>query len=138
MAKKPESRLQRRIRDRLEKEVGGWWFKVHGSMFQVAGVPDLVGCVNGMFFALEVKTEDGDTSEIQDETIRRIKLEGGGATVVVTPKEAVAFVKEHLRKAGRLSEARGPVRARHPDGGSDLRTRNRKDVDRHWRRRSTR
>lgn len=100
---KPESRRQRKIRQELKAEVGGWWFKVWGGPFQQAGIPDILGCCCGLFFAFEVKTDEGETSKIQDVTIEDIRELGGGvAEVVRTPEEAVRFVKKALRAAGRL------------------------------------
>lgn len=98
MAKKPESRLQQRIRKALEEEVGGWWVKIHGGPFQDAGIPDLIGCVEGRFFALEVKCEDGRVSSIQTVTMDKIRRKGQGvAAVVLTPEEAVDVVRQALR-----------------------------------------
>lgn len=130
MAKKAETGLQRRIRAALERELGGWWFKVWGGPFQVAGIPDLVGCVCGMFFAIEVKTPTGEPSDIQIETIKRINAEGGGyAFIAVTPEEAVREVRQCLEKAGRLPAARRAVRIERANGGSILRAGDREDLD---------
>lgn len=97
MSKKPESRLQLKIRHELEREVGGFWFKVHGSEYQDAGLPDLIGCRGGLFFGFEVKTDSGEPSRIQLETIKKIKMNGGGvASVVTTPEEAIFLVRQAL------------------------------------------
>ncbi len=105
--RQPEARLQRRIREALEKQVGGWWFKVHGGPFQQAGIPDLVGCVDGYFFAFEVKTDKGKPSPIQLHTIARIRTRGGAcAHVVTTPQEAIDFVCQHLEQARSVSKGR--------------------------------
>lgn len=135
MSTQPESRLQRRIKKALLKAVGGWWVKIHGGPFQQAGIPDLIGCVEGLFFALEVKTPTGDTSEIQRFTLKAIRKEGGAiAKVVITPEAAVECVEDALRKAGRLSAARRRLVDGKAKRGPVLRTRDRKDVD-HGRRR---
>jgi hypothetical protein len=98
MVKKAESRLQLKIRKALEKEVGGVWFKIHGSMFQ-AGIPDLIGCVQSLFFALEVKVDNGVATPLQLDTIHRIAKQGRGcATVVRSVDEAVTIVKAHLER----------------------------------------
>lgn len=103
MAKKEESRLQLRVRKQLETDVGGWWFKVHGGPFQVAGLPDLIGCVDGMFFGFEVKTATGSTSKLQDYTLEQMRERGGAHVYVVTsPEEAVRYVRRALEKTGRL------------------------------------
>lgn len=94
MAKQPESRLQQRIRAALEAAFpGSWLFKVHGGPFQPAGVPDLVGTVEGLFIGLEVKMPDGTVSPIQARTIEMIRAAGGIAEVVTSVEEAIAAVK---------------------------------------------
>jgi len=100
MVMKPESRLQRRIQTALKREVGGWWTKIHGGPFQAAGIPDLIGCVEGLFFAFEVKRpHGGKISEIQEATIRKINRDGKGVAMVVTsPKEAVNAVRSAMAK----------------------------------------
>lgn len=103
MAKKPESRRQRKIREALEDEFpGSQWKKIHGGWFQDAGILDLVGCVYGLYFELEVKEPDGELSPLQEERIDDIIAAGGTAAEVVTPDEAIAIVYAALRKAGRL------------------------------------
>jgi len=97
MAKKPETRLQRRIQKALKEAFpGSWWFKVHGGPFQKAGVPDLIGCVAGLFFALEVKMPDEEPTKLQVLTMRKIREAGGISTTVETPEEAVAIVRAAL------------------------------------------
>lgn len=129
MAKKKESGLQRRIRAALEKEVGGFWFKVHGGPFQVAGIPDLLGCVDGYYVSVEVKVPgSGKTSDIQDATIDKIKAAGGIALVATSPSEAVFLVWASLRAAGWVPTRRSGLYARSQDGGLVLRSRNRKDL----------
>jgi hypothetical protein len=101
LAKKPESRLQRQIRKGLKAEVGGWWRKIHGGPFQAAGIPDLLGCVEGHFIGLEVKHPDqnAEVSELQLKNIREIRRNGGTAEVVESLEEALSFVREALAKA---------------------------------------
>lgn len=117
MGKQAESRLQKRIQDYLRKHVGGWWFKVWGGPFTPAGIPDLIGCVDGMFFALEVKLpkKSSKPSAIQLETIRDIVLKGGGvATIVRSEEEAVEVVLTALaRAASRLQVRFATRRHRH-------------------------
>ena len=70
--------------------------KVHGSPFQHAGIPDIIGCIEGYFVGLEVKTDSGHVSKIQ-------KLEGEGIVksqgiygVVRDAQEASDIVKVSL------------------------------------------
>lgn len=97
MATQPETRLQRRIQKALRaKFPNSWWFKVWGGPFQSAGIPDLVGCVEGLFVALEVKMpkKRSNTSAIQEETINDISNAGGIAGVVTSPQEAIDLIND--------------------------------------------
>lgn len=129
MAAQRESGLQRRIRKAIKAEFKCWLFKVHGGPFQQSGIPDIVGVVAGLFFALEVKTDTGAASVLQLETIADIRKAGGIAKVVRTPEEAVATLAAHLRRAGQFSEARRSVVDATSKRRTVLRARNRKDVD---------
>lgn len=97
--KKPESRLQRKIRDRLEAKYGGWWRKIWGGPFQVGGLPDLFGCVSGIFFALEVKMPGRKPSKLQEAEIEAIQEAGGYSGVVTSPEEACEIVEAALAVA---------------------------------------
>jgi hypothetical protein len=96
----PESRLQQRIRKALEREFGGWWVKIWAGPFSISGIPDIIGCIKGLFIALEVKTATGKLSPIQIKTINDIITKGGGvAAVVTTPDQACEIVRQAI--AGR-------------------------------------
>jgi hypothetical protein len=94
MAKKAESRLQQNIKKALIREVGGKWWKVHGSAFQEAGQPDLDGVVDGISFKFEVKIPvEGAPSELQLQTLEEWRAVGAVACIVETPGQAVTLVK---------------------------------------------
>lgn len=80
---------------------GSWWIKIHGGWFQESGLPDLFGCVEGFFFAFEVKEPDGTTSEIQKETMKDIRKAGGCSIAVITREEAIRHVRETIEEAKR-------------------------------------
>lgn len=101
MAKKPESRRQLRIRKHLEDTVGGRWYKIQGNEFQVSGIPDLIGCVQGLFFGFEVKEPGEVASEVQEYEIDQIRINGGTSCVVITPKEAEDVVRAVIAKSGK-------------------------------------
>jgi hypothetical protein len=91
---KPETRRQRRIqKDLRERYPGIWLFKTHGSEYQPAGLPDLIGCLRGRFFGLEVKEPGEEASTIQDETIADIIAAGGVGGVIETFEEAIALLE---------------------------------------------
>lgn len=92
-----ESKLSRKIMDRLRLE-GYFVFKVHGSEFMMAGLPDLIVCAEGRFIGLETKLPStrGNVSPVQRLTHTKIEHAGGIAKVVCSPDEALAIVKEVL------------------------------------------
>lgn len=100
--RQPESQLTNRIRIVLEAKVGGLWLKIHGSAYQVGGIPDLIGIVNGHFFGLEVKMpgKDDTVTRKQQWFLEQIRQHGGTSAVVMNPKEALAIVREVLDNEG--------------------------------------
>lgn len=68
-------------------------WKEHGGMYGTAGIPDIISCVNGQFFAFEVKTTTGKTTALQDATLRKILAAGGHAYVVRSAAEVRAILQ---------------------------------------------
>lgn len=87
-----ESRIVSQIVNWLEQQSHTWCFKVHGGAYQTKGVPDIVGCHKGQFFALEVKRPGGKTSKLQDWQMEQI-IKAQGKTQVVT---SLTEVKEFI------------------------------------------
>lgn len=54
--------------------------------------PDMVGQTVGVFMALEVKTENGRTSEGQERFLKAVNDNGGRAVVVRSPEDAMRAV----------------------------------------------
>ena len=100
MSKGPETRLQQRIQKAIRKAYpNSFFFKHWGGPFSPAGIPDLIGCVEGLFFGLEVKLPNekrSKTSDIQDETIADIVNAGGCAGVVRSPQDALRYIDSAL------------------------------------------
>lgn len=99
MAANPETMLTKRIVALLE-QFGCWCVKIHGSQYQMAGLPDLLVMRGGRVAWLEIKTATGKTSRVQDVVIAKIKRYGVPVAVVRTPEEALEFVSDHLPTAG--------------------------------------
>lgn len=93
----PESKLSRKIMDVLRSE-GYFVFKVHGSEYMMAGLPDLVVCAEGRFIGLETKlpTARANVSPRQSYVHALIENAGGVATVVCSPQEALDAIQEAL------------------------------------------
>lgn len=89
-----ESKLSRRIMDSLRAE-GYFCFKVHGSEYMMAGLPDIIVCAEGLFVGLETKNPDtrDDVSPRQRYVHSLIGNARGTARVVTSPAEALEVVR---------------------------------------------
>lgn len=98
MAKGPETRLQRKIREALIKRFPDiFLFKVHGGPYQSAGIPDLCGCLNGRFIGMEVKVGSNKPTELQKLTLERIARAGGVSGVVRSVEEALRLAESAVQ-----------------------------------------
>ncbi|MEQ8156603.1 MAG: VRR-NUC domain-containing protein [Clostridiaceae bacterium] len=70
-------------------------FKEHGGMYGTAGIPDIIACIGGIFYAFEVKTPSGKLTKLQEKTIQRIK-DAKGKAYKVTSVEEVKKILENL------------------------------------------
>lgn len=76
---------ERKITDRIIKELrslGFFVFKVHGSAYQQAGLPDLFAIKDGRLLAIEVKRPGGQTTNLQARTLQRLEEAGAIVSVV--------------------------------------------------------
>ncbi len=92
-----ESRRSRDIMDAIRAQ-GYFCFKVHGSEFMMAGLPDIIICAEGYFIGLEVKHPETEqnTSARQEYVAGLINNAGGIARVVTSPSQALAVIRETL------------------------------------------
>ena len=96
--------------DAIRRRIAAEWptsvtWKMHGSVYMEAGIPDVLCCVEGRLIFLEVKhrkpgeSEEhayGRTSVEQVRQIKRIRAAGGAACTVLDADEAVWAVREAL------------------------------------------
>lgn len=87
---KPETNLVKKIMVWLEAD-GGWWMKVHGSPFQKAGVPDIIGCYKGRFTGIEVKMPGNKPTLIQEKMIELLKKAGANVGIAYSVEEALSI-----------------------------------------------
>ena len=59
-----------------------------------SGIPDIIGCCKGHYFAIELKTVKGVVDPIQKYVMNDINKAGGSATVCRSINEVVAFMSE--------------------------------------------
>ena len=98
-----ESAVQKALVDAILKDFPGAYVrKIAQSMYSHNGIPDLIGCINGNFFAVEVKTEKGRPSRLQDYEIKLIK-EAGGTALICYGKDAIPAIVMELHKCKNMN-----------------------------------
>ena len=88
MPAKPETKLSQKVLTRLRAE-GGWWAKIHGGVFQVAGIPDILGCWEGRFVAIELKVGKNEATLLQGTTLNKLIDCGARAGVAYDVERAI-------------------------------------------------
>jgi Holliday junction resolvase len=90
-----EQTIQKNIIKYLESQ-GCYVVKVVAA--SKAGVPDIIGCYNGVFFGIEVKTPKTKTnvSKLQEYNLNQIKLSGGQSLVAYNVDMVKDFISEIL------------------------------------------
>jgi Holliday junction resolvase len=82
-----ESSIQKKISNYLSGLPDCWNVKVMSA--NKRGTPDILAVINGRFVAIEVKTEKGKASAIQQAQIRRIQQAGGVAFIAKSVDEVI-------------------------------------------------
>jgi len=77
----PEVKVKRKVVSLL-KEMGAYNFFSVMSGYGRSGIPDIVGCYNGYFFAIECKAGDNKTTALQELELQKIRDAGGIALVI--------------------------------------------------------
>ena len=76
------------------------YFKVHGSMFQRAGEPDLIGAINykgySISFNFEVKSPKGKPTRLQVHRLQQWRQVGNLAGVVRSVDDVINLLDNHI------------------------------------------
>lgn len=81
MAKTPEAKVKDKCK-KILNECGAYHFPPATGGYGRSGVPDIVGCYNGYFFAIECKAGSNKPTALQLKEIKAITDAGGVAIVV--------------------------------------------------------
>lgn len=71
-----EADITKAIRDVL-KACNIWHFKHWSGPLSLKGISDIIGMINGRFFAIEIKTRKGAFQAGQEEFLRSVNRAGG-------------------------------------------------------------
>lgn len=77
----PEKKVKDKVVATLKAYEAYYFYPVSGG-YGASGVPDIVGCYCGNFFAIECKAGKNTTTALQERNLAQIKKAGGYALVV--------------------------------------------------------
>jgi len=81
MAMTPEKKVKNAVVKQL-KELGAYYFYPVTGGYGASGVPDIVGCYHGRFFAFECKAGNNKPTALQQKNIDQIKESKGIVAVI--------------------------------------------------------
>lgn len=81
MAMTPEAKVKAKVK-RLLDALGIWHFSPMMNGMGRAGVPDIIGCVNGRFIGIECKAGDNKATALQLRELSNIASAGGFTYIV--------------------------------------------------------
>jgi Holliday junction resolvase len=102
MAITPEAKVKTAVRKLLDS-LNIYHFMPPANGFGRAGIPDIVGCMDGHFIAIECKAGKGQTTALQDRELNAILNHGG--TVFIAREHNLTDLK--LLLEAKQDEIRG-------------------------------
>lgn len=81
MAMTPEAKVKKVVVQQL-KDMGAYYFYPVTGGYGRSGVPDIIGCYNGIFFGIECKAGKNKPTPLQVKNLDDIANAGGLAMVV--------------------------------------------------------
>jgi Holliday junction resolvase len=81
MVTTPEAKVKKRVKEILDK-LNAYYFMPATGGYGRSGIPDIVGCFRGVFFAIECKAGKGIPTALQERELYKIKTAGGQAWLV--------------------------------------------------------
>lgn len=77
----PEAKVKKKVKEMLD-QMGVYHFSPMQNGMGRAGIPDIIGCLDGQFLGIECKAGRGTTTALQERELTRIQNAGGYAFVV--------------------------------------------------------
>ena len=72
----PEGKVKNQIKQTLD-EMGAYHFMPVSNGMGRMGIPDVIGCLYGVFFGIEAKAGKGRTTALQERELAKIHVAGG-------------------------------------------------------------
>lgn len=77
----PEAKVKKKVKEILDQMEVYHFSPMQNGMGR-AGIPDIIGCLDGQFLGIECKAGRGTTTALQERELTRIQNAGGYALVV--------------------------------------------------------
>ena len=74
-----------------------WYFRPYQAGYGKSGVPDIVACIRGRFFAIEVKREGKEPTVLQKQRMFEIR-DADGTALAGTAAVVIEALKKALRE----------------------------------------
>ncbi len=81
MSKQDETKFKEKVQAFLKTLKSAWFVKIQQT--SISGTPDIILCLNGVFIAIELKTDTGTVSKLQEYNLNKIASSGGIAIVLM-------------------------------------------------------
>ena len=78
----PENKVKAQLKENLAKVPRLFYYSAAAGAYSTSGIPDIIGCLDGYFIAIECKAGKGKTTALQERELNRILNAGGYALVV--------------------------------------------------------
>lgn len=104
----PEADLKDKVKKYLSNIPECWFYMPVPMGYGIRGIPDFVGCFQGLFFGIETKAPKGKETPWQALVREKIFGAGGNSIVAYDLEEVKAFIHALQRKTQRM-------RLRQPD-----------------------
>ena len=94
----PEAKVKKVVVAQL-KQLGAYYFYPVTGGYGQSGVPDVVGCYEGLFFGIECKAGKNKPTPLQDKNLKQIR-DAGGLDLVVNEGN-MHTVRDELMDCGK-------------------------------------
>lgn len=89
-----ENKVKKSVQEYLDS-LGAYHFKVHGSVYMRAGIPDIICCYKGKFIGIETKDGNNKASELQLAHGRKIERNGGIFVIAYSIEDVKEALIQH-------------------------------------------
>jgi hypothetical protein len=77
----PEAKVKKKVVEQLKQLRAYYFYPVTGG-YGRSGVPDIIGCYEGLFFGIECKAGNNKPTPLQEKNLKEIRAAGGLDMVV--------------------------------------------------------